>query len=98
MEKLTPEEQFYAALGAHVGCAKPYCLIRRADKEMVSPRSFDMKFNRVVNEIEGIGSGKGCKYSDQAAKAAIASPALEVVDTICYRPDGAPIIDDKFNM
>jgi hypothetical protein len=98
MTQLTPEEKFAAALGEHVGCVKPYCLIRRADKEMVSPRSFDMEYNRVVNEVEGLGRGKGCKYPDMAAKAAIASPALEVVRTVCYRPDGAPIIDRKFNM
>jgi len=94
----SPEQQFVAALAEHVGCVKPYCLIRRADKEMVAPRSFDMEYNRIVNEVDGLGKGKGCKYADQAAKAAIASPALEIVRTICYRPDGEPIIDRKFNM
>lgn len=94
----TPEGKFAAALGEYVGCVKPYCLIRRADKEMVAPRSFDMEYNRVVNEVEGLGRGKGCKYADQAAKAAIASPALEIVRTICYRPDGESVIDRKFNM
>jgi hypothetical protein len=95
---LTPEEQFRAALDEHIGCVKPYCFIRRADKEMVTPRSFDMEYNRVVNEIAGMGVGKGAKYADQAGKAAIASTALQVVRTICYRPDGEPIIDRKFNM
>lgn len=98
MTDKTPEEKFVAVLKQHTGCAKPYCLIRHSDKEMVSPRSFNMLYNRVVNDIEGIGTGKGCKYGDDAAGAAIASPAMEVVPTITYRPDGAPLVDGKFNM
>ena len=47
----TPEELFAAALDRHVGCAKPYCFIRRADKELIAPNSFNMEFNRVVNGI-----------------------------------------------
>jgi hypothetical protein len=94
MEKpLTPEERFALALGEHVGVQKPYCLIRRSDKEMLSPRSFNMEFNRIVNNIGGL---KG--YKDDAAGYAIASPALNIVQTICYRPDGPAIIDRKFNM
>ncbi len=99
--QLTPEEQFAAALDKLIGVSKPYCFIRRADKEILAPRSIDMKYNRVVNAIEGLGLGKGAKYRDAAAKAAIASPAMQVVDTICYRPDGPPIINDtleRFNM
>lgn len=94
MEKpLTPDERINVALGEYIGCVKPYCLIRRADKEMLSTRSFDMEYNRVVNAIPGIG-----EYKDKAAKFAIASPAMDVARTICYRPDAAPIIDRKFNM
>jgi hypothetical protein len=97
-EKSPAVEQFNAALAAHVGCVKPYCFIRRADKEMLAPRSFDMQYNRVVNAIDGVGSGKGAKYRDNAAKAAIASFGLAVAHSICYRPDGPPMIDGKFNM
>ena len=66
-EQTTPEEKFLAALAEHVGCVKPYCFIRRADKVLFAPQSFDMEYNRVVNQIEGIGTGKGAKYMDRAA-------------------------------
>jgi hypothetical protein len=94
----TPEELFAAVLAAHIGCMKPYCFIRRADKELIAPNSFNMGYNRIVNAIEGLGIGKGAEYTDNAAKAAITAPGLEVVRTITYRPDGAPIIDGDFNM
>ena len=97
-EKITPEEQFTAALSEHIGCVKPFCFIRRADKELIAPNSFNMEYTRVVNAIEGLGCGKGAKYTDNAAKAAITSTGLEIVRTITYRPDGEPIIDRKFNM
>ena len=67
----------------------------------MAPKSIDMKYNRVVNAIDGLGMGKGARYKDAAAKAAIGSPAMQVVDTICYRPDGPAIISDtldRFNM
>lgn len=97
---LTPEEQFKAALAEHIGCQKPHCLIRRADKEMLSLRSFDMRYARVVNALAAT-SPEGDpvrRYRDKAALYAIGSPGMEVVRSICYRPDGAPIIDGKFNM
>jgi hypothetical protein len=96
--QFTPEELFKAALAEHVGCVKPFCFIRRADKEMIAPNSFNMEYNRVVNNVEGLGSGKGAEYTDNAAKAAMNATALEIVRTICYRPDSAPVIDRKFNM
>ncbi len=94
----TPEEKFAAVLAEHIGCMKPYCFIRRADKEMIAPNSFNMGYNRVVNAVEGLGIGKGAEYTDNAAKAATAAPGLEVVRTVCYRPEGEPVIDRKFNM
>lgn len=90
----TRAEQFRTALKSYVGCKKPYCLIRRADKEMESTRSFDMEYNRVVNDIEKLPP----KYKDHAASLAVASLDFEIVQTICYRPDGPTIIDRKFNM
>ena len=97
-DELSPEDKFLAALAEYIGCVKPFSFIRRRDKELIAPNSFDMKHNRIVNDIDGVGTGKGAKYTDRAAKYAMASYALQVVDTITYRPDGAPIIDDKFNM
>lgn len=95
----TPEEKWAAALREHIGVQKPYCIIRRSDKEMLAPKSFEMGYNRVVNGVEGLGVGKGARYKDAAAKAAITSPKFNVVQSICYRPDGPPIIDRiRFNM
>lgn len=95
MEKqLTPAERFALALADYVGCQKPYCLIRRADLEMLSPRAFNMEHNALANAIVGLKA----RYNDDAAKFAIASPRLQKVRTICYRPDGAPIIEGMFNM
>jgi hypothetical protein len=94
----TPEEKFAEVLDAHIGCMKPYCFIRRADKEMIAPNSFNMGYNRIINTVEGLGVGKGAQYPDKAAQAAMAAPALEIVQTITYRPDAAPVIDGKFNM
>lgn len=96
-EPITPEDLFAAALDELVGVVKPCCFIRRADKDILAPKSIDMKYNRLVSQIDGVPA----KYKDNAAKYAIASPGMEVVDTICYRPDGAPIINDtlsRFNM
>lgn len=93
-----PLLRFAEVCGEYVGCVKPYCLIRREDKEMISPRAFNMEYNRLVNVCEGLGTGKPSPYRDDAAGAAINSPALEVARTICYRPDGDAIIGRKFNM
>ncbi|HUI12976.1 MAG TPA: primase-helicase family protein [Xanthobacteraceae bacterium] len=93
-KELSPAERFRMALDGYVGCQSPYCFIRRADKAMLAPHSFNMLHNRTVNAIVGLPA----RYKDNAAKFAIASPAFNVVESICYRPDGAPIIDGKFNM
>jgi len=97
-ELRTPDEIFAAALDEYVGCKRPYSLIHRGGKELHSPRSFDLQYNRVVNAMIAHDPSKQHeRYYDHAARLAIASE-MPVVRTICYRPGSAEFVDDMYNM
>jgi hypothetical protein len=89
-----PLTEFREQLAGFRYCLDPPSFIRRADKKMISEKSFNGRYAPLVNRIPKLET----RYKDNASKLAISQSALERIDGTCYRPGEPDICGNLFNM
>ena len=89
-----PLMEFREQLAGFRYCLDPPSFIRRADKKMISEKSFNGRYAPLVNLIPKLES----RYKDSAPKLAISQSVLERIDGTCYRPGEPDICGKLFNM
>src|SRR5260370_14149412 len=89
-----PLTEFRAQLAGFPHCLDPPSFIRRADKKMISEKSFNGRYAPLVNRIPKLEA----RYKDSAPKLAISQSVLERIDGTCYRPGEPDICGNLLNM
>ena len=89
-----PLTEFREQLAGFRYCLDPPSFIRRADKKMISEKSFNGRYAPLVNCIPKLET----RYKDSAPKLAISQSVLERIDGTCYRPGEPDVCGDLFNM
>jgi hypothetical protein len=90
----SPLTEFREQLAGFRYCLDPPSFIRRADKKMISEKSFNGRYAPLVNCIPKLES----RYKDSAPKLAISQSVLERIDGTCYRPGEPDVCGHLFNM
>lgn len=89
-----PLTEFREQLAGFRYCLDPPSFIRRADKKMISEKSFNGRYAPLVNRIPKLEA----RYKDSAPKLAISQSELERIDGTCYRPGEPDICGNLLNM
>jgi hypothetical protein len=89
-----PLTEFREQLAGFRYCLDPPSFIRRADKKMISEKSFNGRYAPLVNRIPKLET----RYKDNAPKLAISQSVLERIDGTCYRPGEPDICGNLLNM
>jgi Family of unknown function (DUF5906) len=89
-----PLTEFRDQLAGYRYCLDPPSFIRRADKKMISEKTFNGRYAPLVNRIPKLES----RYKDNAPKLAISQSGLERIDGTCYRPGEPDICGNLLNM
>ena len=89
-----PLTEFREQLAGFRYCLDPPSFIRRADKKMISEKSFNGRYAPLVNRIPKLEA----RYKDNAPKLAISQSVLERIDGTCYRPGEPDICGNLLNM
>ena len=89
-----PLTEFREELAGFRYCLDPPSFIRRADKKMISEKSFNGRYAPLVNRIPKLET----RYKDNAPKLAISQSVLERIEGTCYRPGEPDICGNLFNM
>jgi hypothetical protein len=89
-----PLTEFREQLAGFRYCLDPPSFIRRADKKMISEKSFNCRYAPLVNRIPKLEA----RYNDNAPKFAISQSVLERIDGTCYRPGEPDICGNLLNM
>ena len=89
-----PLTEFREQLAGFRYCLDPPSFIRRADKKMISEKSFNGRYAPLVNRIPKLEP----RYKDNASKLAISQSVLERIDGTCYRPGEPDICGNLLNM
>jgi Family of unknown function (DUF5906) len=89
-----PLTEFREQLSGFRYCLDPPSFIRRADKKMMSEKSFNGRYAPLVNRIPKLEA----RYKDNASKFAISQSVLERIDGTCYRPGEPDICGNLLNM
>jgi hypothetical protein len=89
-----PLAEYREQLTRFIYCLDPPSFIRRADKRMISEKSFNGRYAPLVNRIPKLEA----RYKDNAPKLAISQSELERIDGTCYRPGEPEVCDNLFNM
>jgi len=89
-----PLTEFREELAGFRYCLDPPSFIRRADKKMISEKSFNGRYAPLVNRIPKLEA----RYKDSAPKLAISQSVLERIDGTCYRPGEPDICGNLLNM
>ena len=89
-----PLTEFREQLAGFRYCLDPPSFIRRADKKMISEKSFNGRYAPLVNRIPKLEA----RYKDNAPKLAISQSELERTDGTCYRPGEPDVCGNLLNM
>jgi Family of unknown function (DUF5906) len=89
-----PLTEFREQLASFRYCLDPPSFIRRADKKMISEKSFNGRYAPLVNRIPKLEG----RYKDNAPKLAISQSVLERIDGTCYRPGEPDTCGNLLNM
>jgi Mesyanzhinovviridae DNA primase len=89
-----PLTEFREQLAGFRYCLDPPSFIRRADKKMISEKSFNGRYAPLVNRIPKLEA----RYKDNAPKLAISQSVLERIDGTCYRPGEPDVCGNLLNM
>lgn len=89
-----PLTEFREQLAGFRYCLDPPSFIRRADKKMISEKSFNGRYAPLVNRIPKLEA----RYKDNASKLAISQSVLERIDGTCFRPGDPDICGNLLNM
>jgi len=89
-----PLTEFREQLAGFRYCLDPPSFIRRADKKMISEKSFNGRYAPLVKCIPKLEA----RYKDNAPKLAISQSVLERIDGTCYRPGEPDICGNLLNM
>jgi hypothetical protein len=89
-----PLTEFREELAGFRYCLDPPSFIRRADKKMISEKSFNGRYAPLVNRIPKLEA----RYKDSAPKLAISQSELERIEGTCCRPGEPDICSNLLNM